>query len=254
MIMKKMIYTAVALFLLSFSGYAQQDAISKYFSEYEDRDDVMSVVLSGKAFELAENIETGSEEGKSITKLASQIDRMRVIVDEGDPDAKTTASRAQRLVKSDFESLITFTEKDALINIMVRESDGIVYEVLGIVGKGEDFILASVIGEMNLSDVGDITRGLAKVGPDIFSGTEFDKAEISLYPNPVQRGENISLKLPERFNGSTIRVFDTEGSEVYSFKYRGGTQQLSSSKLGKGVFLLKAGDNEVQASRKFIVK
>lgn len=252
--MKKLLTILSCLSLIATQTTAQNDAISKFFSQYENREDITTVSLSGKIFEMAQEIKVDGESEQKVQKLASQITGLRMIVDDQDKDAKSTAKKALQAVGSNFEELVTIRDKKALVNVMVQEVGGIVSEVLVIVGTEAEFILVSLVGNMRLSDVGELTNQISSAGKDIFSNTALDPSKMKIYPNPVSQGEPVNISLPDELEGADVRIFDASGKEVGAYKASGKLKKYDTSKIGKGVYVLKATKGELETTKKFIVQ
>ena len=250
--MKKVIYTLALAAFCSFQSFGQDAAINRFFSEYETKDDVTLISLSGKAFELAHQIDVDSEEAEDYKRLAGQITGFKMLIDNNDSDAKGTAKRARRELSGKFEDLITIREKDADIKIVINEANGIVTEVVAIIGSENDFVLASIIGQIKLSDVSDITKQFSSMGQDVFAST-IDPSKILVFPSPARQGEEISIVLPKELDGASVGIFDPTGKKVADYTADNKMHKLKSDSFGTGVFILKATKGEIETTRKFLI-
>lgn len=250
--MKKITYLFAILTIAATQAIGQNDAIGTYFSEYLNNEDVTKISVSGKAFELVQDIEVEGEEAEAYKKMTSQVTGFRMIVDE--TETKRPVQDALKKVSRSFEELIQVKEKDNVVHVLVNESNGTVYEVLCIVGTEKEFILASLTGNMRLSDVGELTKSLSSMGKDVFSETTLNPSEIQLYPSPVNKGQSISVDLPEEMIGGSIRVFSSQGSQVKSVNIGSKTEQISTLDLESGVYILKSVKGDLEISKKFIVQ
>lgn len=250
--MKKMIYLVAVMIACGLNGYSQDDAIARFFSEYADREDITSISLSGKVFELADEIEV-DEDAEKYKKMASDIKSFRMIVDDNDGDAKNTAIRARKLVSLNFEDLVTVRDKTADIHLMIDESNGVVHELLAIVGSDSSFLIASVIGEMRLSDLGAVTKQLTAVGQNM-ADAKLNPSEILIFPSPAKAGQQLQIEFPEELLDARVGIYDVSGKEMLSFKANSKSKKLDSAKLGTGVFLLKAANDDLEITRKFLIQ
>ena len=252
--MKKQIYTILGALFIGLSGMSQTDAISTYFSEYEEREDVMSVMLSGKAFELAGQIEVEDEEYREYQEMASGITGMRLIVDENAINAKAAAVEAVKRLPSKFEELMTIKEKDTHVKLLVEEEGGTVYELVTVVGNESTFALMSLQGEMKMSELGKITAQMMQAGSSAFSEMEKLTNHIKIYPNPAQNESEVQVKFSEDWTGTQVRVFDSEGREVHNFVADQGRNAVSISGWTPGVYFIKSTDGDKEVSGKFIIQ
>ncbi len=254
--MKKIAYLFTILSITAIQCLGQTNAIGTYFADYLNDEEVTKISVSGKAFDLVQDVEMEGEEAEEFKKMASQITGFSMIVDETEAniDTKRTVQDAFKKVSGSFEELIQVKEKDNVVHVLVNESNGTVYEVLCIVGTDKEFILASLTGSMKLSDVGQLTKSLSTVGKDVFSETTLDPSEIKVYPSPVNKGQTISVDLPEEMIGGTIQIFSSKGSQVQSLNVGNKTQQISTIDMESGVYILKSTKGDMEISKKFIVQ
>lgn len=253
-IMKKQIFTLIGLTLMALTTSAQTDVISTYFSEYEGREDVTTIMLSGKAFELVGQIDVDESELQEYKEMASQITGLRVIVDDNDQAAVQTAKAAQKRLPSNFEELITVKEKDTEFKLLIDEQDGVVHELIGIAGSENTFAIMSLIGNMKLSDVGQMTQQLVNASSSAFSELENMSSDIKVFPNPVQKNGELSVELSDDLKASQVRVFNSAGVEVEAFIAQSGMNTVDVSGLDKGVYIIKADKGDKEVSGKFIIQ
>ncbi len=254
--MKKIIFTAIALTLAAtqVTVQAQDNAITKFFGEYEKREDVTQISLTGKAFDLASKVDATSDEMKDFKKFASQIKSLRIIVDDKDPAARETAVRAKRTVSTGFEDLVTVSEKETLMNIMVKEANGIVSELLILVGTEKEFIIVDLIGAIKLSDIGELTKQVSAVGKNVFAEVAYNPETLKVYPNPVVAGAPVSIRLPEEMEGADVRIFDASGREVEAYRATAAEKKFDTVRLKAGVYVIKAIKGDSEMSQKIVIQ
>lgn len=150
----KFLFLALALFFASTLS-AQQDAISTYFSKYVDDDEFTVVYVSGKMFNLMEtvisNLDTDdmdSEQVKALTDVVQDMKSLRILNKSGDgtklyQEAKRTIAGAKP-----YEVLMTVREKGStFVDFYVRENNGVVDELLLLVGESADGRAASLLAD-----------------------------------------------------------------------------------------------------------
>ena len=252
--MKKQIYTLAGLILMAFSTSAQSDIISTYFSEYEDREDVTTVMFSGKTFELLGQVDVEETELQEYKEMASQITGLRIIVDDNDPSAIQTAKAAQKRIPSNFEELISVKEKDTEFKLLIDEQGGVVRELVGIVGSDSTFAIMSLVGNMKMSDVGQVTQQLMKAGSTVHAGLGSMSSDIRVFPNPVEKNGALSVEFSEDLSSSQVRVYNSAGTEVKAFTAQSGMNSIDVSGLDKGVYVIRVDSDEKEVSGKFIIQ
>jgi len=252
--MKKTTYLIMILAMIAGPIFGQSDAISTYFSDYLNNENITTISVSGKAFELMQDVDLEGDEAKDFKRMASQVSSFRMIVDDSELSTKKTVKEAFDKVSSSFEELIRVNEKENIVHVLVNEANGTVFEVLCIVGTKEDFILASLTGNMNLSDVGKLTQSLSAVGKDMFSETTVNPSEINIYPSPIKQGQSLTVDLPEDMIGGSMEVFSAGGSQVQSSNVANRTERINTRDLQTGIYIIKSVKGDLEISKKFVVQ
>ncbi len=252
--MKNFTLTFFAMLIMAFAASAQNDAISRYFQEYEIRENISSIQLSGKAFEMAAGVDVEGDEAEEIKSLLSQVTSFRMIMDDSDQSAATTAVAAHKRVAPSFEDLITVKDRNHTIYIAIDENGGMVSEVLAIIGSESKFILASIKGNMNLKDVGELTKQFSNVRKDVFQNATINPSKILVFPSPASSDSEISVQLPKELDGATVRIYSESGREIMNYVAQGSGKKINAGRLGTGVFILKARKGDAEATRKFLIE
>lgn len=167
--MKKLILTAI-IALMPTVFFAQSA-----FSKFEDREDVTTVVVTKKMFEMIGN--TKSKESQQYINLVKKLENLRVFTTE---NAKTTAelkAAADKHIKTaGLEELMRINDKGQNIKIMVKtgSTETKVKELLMFIegsGKGSETVLMSLVGEFDLNDISMLTEKMNLPG-----GPQLNKA------------------------------------------------------------------------------
>ena len=79
-----------------------------------------------------------------------------------------------------------------------------------------------------------------------------NSAFLEVFPNPVQQLLNINLKAFE--GGSTIQLYDVNGTQVMSKKSNHAKEQLNVSTLPSGIYLIKVINRDMIISRTPFIK
>ncbi len=189
----KFLFLALALF---FAGTlsAQQDAISTYFSKYVDDEDFTVVYVSGKMFDLMEtvisNLDTedmNSEQVKALTDVVQDMKSLRILSREGDGIAQYRSAKKTIAGAKPYEVLMTVREKGStFVDFYIRENDGVVDELLLLIGESADgrvanllddeeeidlstgnFTLLSFEGRIDLNKIGELAKAFEDEGGEI---------------------------------------------------------------------------------------
>lgn len=79
---------------------------------------------------------------------------------------------------------------------------------------------------------------------------------ISVYPNPVERGENVQVLLPASVSEARAMLYNVGGQliDARTLQVSGGRAILTTDKLQQGIYLLNVRTDAVASTVKFVVK
>lgn len=119
--------------------------------------------------------------------------------------------------------------------------------------KGDDNSVKTKIMILNLSTEDE--NNLKDIG--LSSDENLIVEELKMFPNPNNGKFHLKFNLPNKAN-TNIRVFDTNGKEVYSEtlkKFSGEyDKDIDISKNGKGIYFINVSQEDNQYSKKIIIE
>lgn len=149
----------VLLFLFGALVNAQNRAVDQLFEKYGGKDGFTTVVISRKMFELAAKVEAEDDDAMDVI---SKLKSVRILaMDECEkPEGVNFYDEVMELLnEEEYEELMVVKEKDQDVKILIKEADGIITELLLIVG-GEDNALISLVGEIDLKNVHELSKSI----------------------------------------------------------------------------------------------
>ena len=156
--MKKVI-AALAL-LMIMSGAFGQDAISKFFTKYQDDDSFSQVNVSPKMFSLFTKMEAEAPEDKEVIDAISKLKGLRILAKEDARNARELYKEAFSLIPvKEYEELMSVRDKDKDMKFLIKENkNGTISELLMVMGGNTDFMVLSLFGEIDLAQVSRIGK------------------------------------------------------------------------------------------------
>lgn len=166
-VMKKLMIGAVMM-LLSAGVFAQGDAISKFFSKYQDDESFTQVKVSSKMFGLFTNMEVTKPEDKEILDAISKIKGLRVLAKHETRDSRALYKEALSMIPDkDYEELMSVREKDKDMKFLIHDmGNGKIGELVMVMGGNDEFMVLSLFGEIDLKKIGKIGRKMDIDGLD----------------------------------------------------------------------------------------
>jgi len=150
----KLQLTILAFCCLPFLAAAQSKPILQFYDQYQGLDNVSDIKLQGWVLRLASRF-ADEEQGE---KLLQKITQLRVMtMEDGNLVTPRDYQRLLRDVKRDaFEELIKVKDKGQHIDLLIREKEKTITDVLLMIHEADGFILLSLEGALQFSDLNDI--------------------------------------------------------------------------------------------------
>ena len=163
--MKKLI--VLALVVVAVQAQAQ-DAITKFFSKYQNDESFSNVTVSSRMFSLFTDMEVTSPEDKEVINAISKLKGLRILAKEDARNARELYKEAFTLIPSkDYEELMTVRDKDADMKFLIKDDGkGKISELLMVMGGNNDFMILSLFGEIDLKQISKLGRKMDIGGLD----------------------------------------------------------------------------------------
>jgi hypothetical protein len=156
--MKHVIVTIA--FLLALTAANAQDAISKFFSKYQNDESFSQVTVSSKMFSLFTQMDTEDPEDKEVLEAISKLKGLRILGKQDARNARELYKEAFTLIPiKEYEELMSVRDKDKDMKFYIKEgSNGIITELLMVMGGNTEFMVLSLFGEIDLKQVSRIGK------------------------------------------------------------------------------------------------
>ncbi len=155
--MKSIFSFAVALFI-SMSASSQTDAIERFFKDYQDDENFTVVYVSPKMFQMVSKVTDGNED-KELSAIVKDLKGLRILTSKVNP-GKVYTEANKRLNIKEYEELVTVREKDSNVRFVTKEANGVINELLLLVGGKEEFVMMSFVGNIDLSKIARLAKKL----------------------------------------------------------------------------------------------
>ncbi len=163
----------VVMVLLSITTYAQKNAVSKHFSQFQRDTSFTKVSVTNKMFSLFTEIETDDESEQEILAAMAKLKGVKALFTDDNKNANLLNRYYDALetIENDgaFEELMTVEDRRENVAFMIRENaGGVIQELLMIMGGPDNFMVMSVYGEIDLASIGKISKALKIKGMEQF--------------------------------------------------------------------------------------
>lgn len=159
--MKRLIIIIIGVLLYT-SGFSQEDVISKYFSEYERRDDFTTIIITSKMFQLIAQIPE-SEDDEDVMNVIRKLNGLKILTSSEYPQRAELSRNAVKIITDKgFEELMIIKEGEEEIKFLIHEQDGHISEFVMLIAEDDDgdFFLMSMTGNLQLEDISRLSKTL----------------------------------------------------------------------------------------------
>ena len=132
--------------------FSQNNTIEKIYSKYKGYENTTTLTFGGGLIKLAASFE--EEEDLKILEKISQV--RLLMVDENLVTPKDYKVIMKDLKKDAFEDLMQINAEGTKVDILVREKGSRISDVIMLVNDEGDFIMISIEGDFEYSDLNDI--------------------------------------------------------------------------------------------------
>jgi len=159
--MKRLVIIIAGILLCS-AAIAQEDVITKYFSEYEKRDDFTTIIITSKMFQLIAQIPE-SEEEEDVMNVIRKLNGLKILTSSEYPERAELSRKAAKIIADKgFEELMIIKEGEEEIKFLIHEDDGHISEFVMLIAEDDDgdFFLMSMTGNLELEDISKLSETL----------------------------------------------------------------------------------------------
>jgi len=171
--MKKISFLFVALLMASFT-FAQDNAVSKHFSEYQKNKDFTKVSVTSKMFSLMTEIDAEDPDEKELLEAMAKLKGIKAVVNEKSENSSEMYYKAIETISKDrsYEELMSIEDAEENIMFLVQDNGGVINELLMIVGGNKNFMVMTLYGEIDLSQIAKLSRVMKIQGMEQFQALE----------------------------------------------------------------------------------
>ena len=149
----------VAVMVMMSASIQAQDAITKFFSKYQNDDSFSQVTISSKMFSLFTNMEVEDKDDQEVLSAISKLKGLRILTKEDTRESRSLYKEAMGMIPvKEYEELMTVRDKDKDMKFFIKEAGGKISELVMVMGGNEEFMVMSLFGEIDLKQVSKIGK------------------------------------------------------------------------------------------------
>ena len=108
-----------------------------------------------------------------------------------------------------------------------------------------------------VSDRQEIINGTDPFDQVVVSVQELNTVNLSLFPNPIRRGDEVTISLPEKFKNieTSVSLIDLSGKTLFNYQFLSNENiRFSTDDISKGVYVVRIESVHWKSNTKMIIK
>jgi hypothetical protein len=157
-IMKNIVLLIV---FLAFSlGAGAQSIIDNLYDKYSSTEGYTSVYISKYMFEMFKSNEKDIQMQDEMEQAISKLDCIKILTRDDDPSTSAPVSLYSEIMKvipsSTYKEIMVVKEGGQNVNMYVKENNDKVAELLMVIGGGDEDVLISIQGDIDMNSISKI--------------------------------------------------------------------------------------------------
>lgn len=144
------------LFLCCTSLCFAQD---KLFEKYADMDNVTSVFISKKMFDMMPAIESG---GLDLMNLKRKINSLQIVTSDKQDVREQMRKEFSRLISQSHEELMRVKDNDTRASFYITQKGDLINEMIMLADTDSDYVVIRLTGQFTLQDIQEVAKSLSK--------------------------------------------------------------------------------------------
>ena len=249
----------IICFFISFQLSAQ-NAVEKYFSNHLENEEATVVQVSGKLFQYAAAIvpdEIENEEEFPIEDakdFLSNITSFTLIKVDDLENSKSEYRRGLNSLGNEYEELVRVRDKDNKVSIMIHETNDVIHEIVALVTTDNEFIAASLTGEMRIDQIQDIVSKIqSEEMQSMIRGADVNLEDMKVFPNPATPNAQMVIEVPQSMIGGQATIFDMAGNQIRTLDVNDSRNEIDTQGLAEGQYVVAVDKAGITLKKTFIV-
>lgn len=151
----------IALLPAAIAAMGQANAIEKYFKQYVDDDRFSVVYISPRLIDMFKQLDIESmddKETEAVLEIAKDLKGLRILSTDVTPE-KFYKEAKEKINTSEYQVLMTVRDKGGdNVEFLVKENGEKKIEELLLLTSGDEFLLMSFVGNIDLSKVSKLAK------------------------------------------------------------------------------------------------
>ena len=154
-----LLFFAFCLVATPLSMVAQNNAIEKFFNQYMDDEAFTVVHVTPKMFSMIAKLDIKDKDYGTAKEVLQDLKGLWILSTENNSKSPQLYKEAiSKINVQEYELLMTVRDKGENVRFWTKESNGIINELLMLVGEANEFTLISFVGKIDLDKISKMSN------------------------------------------------------------------------------------------------
>ena len=149
--MKQKILFIIAILLAGNIVFSQNDAINRFFKQYENDDNFTVISISPKMFKMMSKVKWDNVSNE-VKQTINQLTGFRMLTSEKN-GIKLYNEAIQKLNLGSYDEIMSIKDKGENLRFFIKETKNRINELVMLVGTQSEFVLMSLTGIIDLDNI-----------------------------------------------------------------------------------------------------
>lgn len=168
--MKQKIIFIIAILLVANATFAQNDAISKFFKQYENDQNFTVISISPKMFKMMSKVKWDNV-SNDVKQTINQLTSFRMLTSEKN-GVRVYNEAIQKLNIGSYDEIMSIKDKGENVRFFIKEANSRINELVMLVGTQSEFVLMSLTGVIDLDNINKLGASINVKGMENLSSVK----------------------------------------------------------------------------------
>lgn len=153
------------VFIFPLLVFSQHHAVNKLFEKYAGKEGFTTVYISRNLFKMVGEMNLDDPD---INELVDKLETIKILVSDSEFINEEGINFYDEIMTGltidEYDELLVVKEKDKDINFLSKEKNGIIVELLLVVGGKDENVLISITGSIDLKHISKLASSMKGTG------------------------------------------------------------------------------------------
>lgn len=155
----------ILVFVFPLLVFSQHPSVNKLFEKYAEKDGFTTVYISKNLFKMVREMDLDDPD---VDELINKLETIKILASDSEFINENNLNFYEEIMDElpidEYEELLVVKEKDQDVKFLVKEKNGIITELLLVVGGKDNNALISITGNIDLKHISKLASSMEGTG------------------------------------------------------------------------------------------